>query len=153
MTALRLRALAGALLLLALAAALVAVPGASAQITASPERLVVGQPTTLSFGAPADTVVVTYRPGSRTSSVDTLAAAGASTVSWTPRAAGLVQVGAAGTRTTLSVRFARTPLSGLFVMLGAGLVLFGGAAFALRLLMREDEPAPDPAAGGRRADT
>lgn len=133
-------------LVLALLLALVLAAPAAAQITAADERLVVGQPTTLVLPAPAERVVVTYRPGSRTSTADTLVATGTQ-VAWTPRAAGLVQVSDGTSRTTLSVRFARVPLSGLFVLVAAGVILFGGAGIALAQLMRDPPEAP------RRADT
>ncbi|MFN3597520.1 MAG: hypothetical protein ACK41D_09655 [Rubricoccaceae bacterium] len=132
--------------LLVLLLALPLAPPAAAQITADAEPLVVGRPVTLTLPAPAERVVVTYRPGSRTSSSDTLAADGTQ-VAWTPRAAGLVQVSYGTARTTLSVRYARVPLSGLFVLVAAGAILFGGAGLALAQLLRGAPAAP------RRADT
>ncbi|MEL6616473.1 MAG: hypothetical protein AAFQ43_12095 [Bacteroidota bacterium] len=118
---------------LALAVAL-ALP-ASAQITASTDAPVVGQPLTLTFGEPADTLTVTYRPGSVASTDDVIVLGGVTSTEWTPEAAGVVQVAVGEASQSLSVRYENAPASGLLVMVLAGLVLFGGAAFAMRSMM------------------
>ena len=97
---------------------------------------------------PQDTVRVVYRPGSVAADTVVLRAEG-TTLTFTPTAAGVVNVSAGDDAKALSVRFASTPISGLFVMIAAGLILFGGAFFALRALLAQDD-LPDVS---MRADT
>ena len=121
------------LLLLALAAP------ASAQdvVSVTPEQPVRGEPVTVVFSAPAESVTVTYRPGAITAHDETFAP-GAATFAFTPSRAGVVSVVAApGAARSLSVRFQGAPLSGIAVMAFAGLVLFGGAALSLRALLAD----------------
>lgn len=120
------------------AAAMCALP-AAAQITPSTETPVVGQPLTLTFDAPVDTLTVTYRPGGVTESAETIPVGGTA-AEWTPREAGVVQVAAGDASQSLSVRYASAPVSGLLVMALAGLVLFGGAAWAMRMLLSSTDP-------------
>jgi hypothetical protein len=129
------------LLLLALAA--LSLP-AAAQITASTEAPVRGEPIQLTFDAPVDTFTVTYRPGAVTATSESIATGGLTTVTWTPERAGVVQIGADGATQNLSVRFTRAPIPGLLVMLVAGLVLFGGAAGAMSLMLRGDSLPDEP---------
>ena len=42
-----------------------------------------------------------------------------------------------GPSRNLSVRFAELPTAGLLVLIVAGLILFGGAAWAMRMLLSE----------------
>lgn len=136
MRALSLRALA----LLALGA-LAATPGAAQSITLLPDLAVVGRETTLQFGAPVDTLFVTYRPNSVLAQSDTIRIGGFDSVKWTPRRAGVVRVALpGGTAQNVSVRFTEPPRSGLFVLIGAGLILFGGAIFSMRTLLRDGPP-------------
>ncbi len=107
---------------------------ASAQYVAEDARLYIEQPVALTL--PGDTLVVTYRPNSSIARVDTLVG----TRAWTPRQAGVVKLQAPGGEAqSVSVRFDRTPASGLFVLIGAGLILFGGAGFAFRKLFEDDD--------------
>jgi hypothetical protein len=59
---------------------------------------------------------------------------------WTPDRAGIValNVPEQGSR-NVSVRFQGVSTSGIVVMLVAGGLLFGGAAFAFRLLFKDEE--------------
>jgi hypothetical protein len=85
--------------------------------------------------APTDTLLATYRPSTSIAHVDTLVGA----QQWTPTEAGVVALSTPGGDTqNVSVRFARTPLAGLAVLLVAGLILFGGAGFAFRKLFEDD---------------
>lgn len=87
---------------------------------------------------------ILYRPNSDTSFAKTLPptdAAGAT--EWTPLDAGLVRlsVRAAGSKTVLfqrdvSVRFGSFPGGGIFIMVLAGTLLFGGAALGLVKLLQ-----------------
>ena len=130
-----------ALLLLALM-----VPAlATAQgVTFSAEPVVQGRPVTVRFDAPTDSVMLTYRPNSDLASTDAVALGGATDYRWTPRAAGLVKITTpGGVEQSVGVRFTGLPASGLLVLVVAGLVLFGGATFALRSLLAG--PARDAA--------
>ena len=123
-------------------------PAAAAQSVVSPDVPVRGERVTVTFEAPVETAQVIYRPGSVAADTVELPASG-QTVSFSPAQAGVVRVEAGGTSVPLSVRFPSPPLSGLIVMIGAGLVLFGGAAFAMRALLAGGE-LPDVT---QRADT
>lgn len=128
---------------LLLLVALVA-PAAAAQISASTQAPVRGEPMQLTFAAPVDSFSVTYRPGAVTAHTETLATGGAQTVTWMPARAGVVQVAAGEATQNLSVRFRGAPALGILVMVVAGLILFGGAALAMRLLL-SDGHRIDPA--------
>ena len=122
------------LLLLVLLAA-----SASAQdvVSIAPDQPTRGELVTVTFSAPADSVLVTYRPGAVTATTETFTP-GTATFEFTPSRAGVVSVSAPGGGSqSLSVRFAGTPLSGLLVMILAGLILFGGAGIALRTLLSD----------------
>ena len=133
---------------LSLLALLLAAPLAAAQPTFSPDVPVRGEPVTVTFEAPADQARVIYRPGSVAADTVVLPTSGAE-VTFSPEQAGVVRVEAGDVSIPLSVRFPSAPLSGLFVMIGAGLILFGGAAFAMRALLASDD-LPDLS---HRADT
>lgn len=126
--------------LLLLLAALLSAP-ALAQIAVSPEAPVRGQPVTVTLDAPAEALLVTYRPNSGIAVEETVPVTG-TTATWTPSRAGVVGLATPdGASRNVSVRFDRTPLSGLFILIGAGVVLFGGATFAMRALLSDDEAA------------
>lgn len=127
---------------------LLGAPLVAAQPTFSPEIPVRDQPVTVTFEAPADEARVIYRPGSVAADTVVLATSGAE-VTFSPEQAGVVRVEAGDEALPLSVRFPSAPLSGLFVMIGAGMILFGGAAFAMRALLSGDK-LPDLS---KRADT
>ena len=126
------------LLLGVLATGAVLAGPAAAQITSSTEAPVVGEPLTLRFDAPVDTLTVTFRPGAAASTVRTerVVLGGQTSYTWTPTQAGVVQVAANGATQNLSVRFTSLPALGLLIMVLAGLILFGGAAYATALLLR-----------------
>lgn len=85
-------------------------------------------------------VEAVYRPGSkvsRTEMVGTTRDDGR--LLWTPDGAGIVTLrtvgdGAPALSTNLSVRFQGVPLSGLIILLGAGIILYGGVIWGFRLL-------------------
>jgi len=90
---------------------------------------------------PGATVSVTYRPGSsveRPSRVGTTDDSGR--VVWTPELAGIATVTASwaggSTRANVSVQFSHPPLSGLLIMVFAGIVLVGGSAVRIRRVLR-----------------
>lgn len=123
--------------LLLLSLVVLAAPAAAQDVASvEPELPVVAEPVRVTFSEPVDSVTVTYRPGSVTSTSETFAP-GAATFEFTPSQAGVVSVSAGGASRNLSVRFRDTPALGLLVMIGAGLVLFGGAAVSLRALLSD----------------
>lgn len=114
-------------------------------ITIRPETPVLGEETALTFDAPVDAVVFTYRPNSAIPVVDTIRVGGFTSIRWRPAQAGVVRVAVpGGPSRNLSVRFAELPLSGVFVLIAAGLILFGGAGFAMRKLLSGGMPHTRP---------
>lgn len=96
-------------------------------------------------------VQVEYRPNSSTARTETLEPTDQSgTTSWAPRDPGLARLSVSGPEGStgtmaISVRFTTFPVSGIAIMLFAGLLLFGGAGFGMSLLMRERKmPADEP---------
>lgn len=125
---------------LLLFAALVLTPVAGAQITTSPADPVRNEPVEVRFDAPTDELLVTYRPNSGISVQEVVPVGGAASVTWTPSRAGVVALATPdGGSTNVSVRFDRTPVSGLLILIVAGLILFGGAALAMRALLSGPE--------------
>jgi hypothetical protein len=119
----------------------------------------VGRPATVTLTGVAEApkglrLKVTYRPASQTEETDDMGELGATGVRWTPTSPGVtkiaavapgVQSGGAGggskkvkpvATVTISTRYASAPVSGILVMLIAGLLLFGGAAWSMRVAMR-----------------
>ena len=120
-------------------------------ITVSPTTPVVGDETVLTFDAPVDTVIFTYRPNSAIPVVDTLRIGGFASIKWKPVDAGVVRIAVpGGPSQNLSVRFAALPVAGVFVLVMAGLILFGGASWAMVRLLSGDVPESHPE---RRPDT
>ena len=120
-------------LLLLLAAAPLA---AQEVVSVTPEQPTRGEPVTVTFSQPVDSVTVTYRPGAITAHSETFAP-GTATFEFTPERAGVVSVAAGDAARSLSVRFRGAPLGGIVVMVLAGLILFGGAAISLRALLAD----------------
>jgi len=105
-------------------------------IQISPDQPVAGVPAMLTLDQPAELVVITYRPNSAIPQTDTLNTRGSPFTPVTFRQAGVVRVAVpGGPSANVSVRFDRTPLAGVGVLLFAGLVLFGGAGFAMAKLL------------------
>ena len=120
---------------------LAATPSAAQPITITPEIAVLDQEALLRFEAPVDTLFVTYRPNSVVAQRDTIRIGGFDSVRWTPKRAGVVRLALpGGANQNISVRFTEAPLSGLLILIGAGLILFGGAIFAMRKLLGSDSP-------------
>jgi hypothetical protein len=122
------------------------------------ERPLIGQTvrvTVTAGGAPlaGARVAAVYRPNSETTSTEHLAPTDASgTAFWTPSAAGPVRLEAwppgsaeeapAAATFAVAVRFGSFPPSGLAIMVIAGLLLLGGAAFGLTMLLGGGAPLP-----------
>ena len=124
-----------AALLLAL---LLAAPPAVGQavVSVEPEAPTVGEPVRVTFSEPVDSVTVVYRPGAISAVTETFTP-DAATFEFTPDRAGVVSVASGDAAQSLSVRFRSAPLSGLFVMVVAGLILFGGATVAMKALLSD----------------
>lgn len=118
-----------------------AAPAFAQSIDMTPDLAVVGREAMLRFGEPVDTLFVTYRPNSVVAQIDTIRIGGFDAVKWTPHRAGVVQLATPGGGSrNVSVRFTELPLLGLGVLIGAGLILFGGAILSMRALLRGGEP-------------
>ncbi len=128
------------ILILALFAAL----PATAQIVSSTEAPVRGATIELTFPAVVDSFTVTYRPGAVTARTEVFATNGLLTVGWTPKRAGVVQISTDDDSKNLSVRFSSSPILGILVMVVAGVILFGGAAVAMRMLLSDGAKVEAP---------
>jgi hypothetical protein len=110
-------------------------------LTLSPEQPVHGEPVEVSLAGDAvgDALLVTYRPNSAVVATETLALTDGRTT-WTPTQPGIAVLSVGdGDQTVsrnVSVRFASIPWSGVLVFLGTGLLLFGGATFAMRRMLQ-----------------
>lgn len=125
--------------------ALLTLPASGQPVTLAPEIPEVGQEATIRLAEPADYVVVTYRPNSIIAQRDTIRIGGFDSVKWTPKRAGVVRIGLPdGGGQNVSVQFTGVPLSGLLILIFAGLILFGGAVFAMRKLLEDDAPLVMP---------
>lgn len=127
-----------ALATLATVAILAPADRAHAQFGLSTHQPVVGDPVLVAIPASADTLLVTYRPGSRIPTTQAIPTGGAGSVRWVPTRPGLVHlsVPGGGPGHYVSVRFRSRPTAGLAVLILAGSILFGGAGFAVRELLR-----------------
>ncbi len=113
---------------------------APAQISLSDEHPVQGEPVTITLPEPASELIVTYRPNSSIARVDTLRAEPPATAFlWTPRQAGVASLSIPTEGRNVSVRFQGLSGSGIFVMIIAGTLLFGGAGFAFYILFKDEE--------------
>lgn len=155
----------GARRLAALALVLAAALGAGAQeaaeaaavtVAADDERPRIGDTvriTVLAGGTPlaGARVAAVYRPNSSTTSTEHLAPTDAAgTVFWTPSAAGPVRLEARAAEAAenappaaslaVAVRYGGFPPSGMAIMLIAGVLLLGGAAYGMATLLREGPP-------------
>lgn len=127
-----------ALLFVLIAAAALPVRG---QFLPESVRVYRGEPVEIPLPPSADTLLVTYRPSSAIARRVMLPASGGGAVRWTPTDAGVVALSTpGGPSQNVSVRFRGIPIGGLVVLLFAGTVLFGGAAFALKKLFEDDPP-------------
>jgi len=106
--------------------------------TATPEE---GQTVKINLEQPDSMVIITYRPNSAVTTRDTLKATPlASSFEWTPQSAGIANLSTTNQGSlNVSIRFRGLSVSGIAVMIIAGGLLFGGAAFAFRLLFKDEE--------------
>jgi hypothetical protein len=151
-------------LLLLLAAALA--PTASAQFTLTPLPTeeaeeapafpIENHPVQITLDAPVDRVEVVWRPNSAVPDTVALDATGTSFV-WRPTRAGVARIalirGDERIEENVSVRFDSYPGAGIFILIVAGTILFGGAGFAMGKLLGEETPEDLDALTEHRADT
>lgn len=98
----------------------------------------VGKATTIVLPQVVDKVKITYRPDARAvETTEEIPGGGTEHVVWRPLHAGIVKIEAGGLTKKVSVRFDGLPMSGLLILLIAGAILFGGAAWSLRQLLRD----------------
>jgi len=116
----------------------------------------VGEPIVImltGMAATANVIEFTYQPDSRVVKKQTLTrsneftGANITRVTWTPIRAGIVTIKAINTESgkptvlatkDVSVQFDGTPIGGLLIFIFAGLVLFGGVWFSMRLIFAKN---------------
>ncbi len=93
----------------------------------------VGKETTIVLSEPTAELAITYQPDAPVARTYELATNGRLQVPWTPQKAGVVKIAAVGAEgvAEVSVKFDGTPWLGVAIMLGAGLILFGGASLCM----------------------
>jgi len=133
-----------ALLLLGFAVAL----PAAGQITFRPAPVedeepagpIEGHPTVVTLDSLAEHVQVIWRPNSAIPDTVNLDVTG-QTFTWTPKQAGVATMTTSnGTSQNVSVRYDGVPASGIFILIIAGTILFGGAGFAMGKLLGGEMP-------------
>lgn len=121
---------------------------ASAQITFQPAPVeneepsgpVRGHTTVVTLDSLAETVQVVWRPNSAIPDTVNLDVSGQS-FNWTPTRAGVATMTTSnGTSQNVSVRYDNYPASGIFILIIAGTILFGGAGFAMGKLLGGEMP-------------
>mgnify|MGYP006892259022 CR=1 FL=1 len=127
-----------ACLLLSIALAL----PARGQFLADNATVTVGKPVLVRIPPGAETLRVTYRPGSQRAATDVLPTHGRPAIVWAPVRTGLATLAVPdGPAQNVAIRPATMRSDGVAMLLLAGLILFGGAARAARDLSR---PTPQP---------
>ncbi len=108
----------------------------NAQIEASTNKIILGESVTINLEQAQERLIVEYRPNSNIVTRDTLVSATPTkNFEWTPKKPGVVRLNTKDGSKNVSVRFKGLSVSGLLVMLLAGVILFGGAGLAFRSLM------------------
>lgn len=142
-------------MLLLAAVTAIAAPAVAAELDLDGEFPVVGQSSKISLTGVDDheglELRVVYSPNSETSSIEKAGAMSPDgELVWTPSRPGIATLAVVdpdGDRVAVenvAILFATTPVSGLLVMLFAGLLLFGGAAFSLRTVLAGGVPEQAP---------
>ena len=135
------------------ALALLLVPTAEAQFTLTPlpyeeveeppDAPIQGRPVRITLQQPVDRVEVVWRPNSAVPDTVALDATGTSFV-WRPTRAGVARIalitGEERVEENVSVRYDAYPGAGIFILIVAGTILFGGAGFAMGKLLGEEPP-------------
>ncbi|HIG75015.1 MAG TPA: hypothetical protein EYQ24_10685 [Bacteroidetes bacterium] len=108
-----------------------------------PAQPIQGQPVRVTLDAPTSDVKVVWRPNSAIPDTVALDPSGTS-FEWTPTRAGVATVITPEGSQNVSVRYSSYPGSGIFVLILAATILFGGAGFAMGKLLGDDGPAAVP---------
>ncbi len=125
----------------------IALPAAG-QITFQPAPIeneeppgpIVGHPTIVTLDSLAEWVQVIWRPNSAIPDTVTIVPQNQQ-FSWTPIQAGVATMTTSnGTSQNVSVRYDSYPASGIFILIIAGTILFGGAGFAMGKLLGGEMP-------------
>ncbi|MEM1054154.1 MAG: hypothetical protein AAGI52_01405 [Bacteroidota bacterium] len=107
----------------------------------APSQPIQGQPVRVTLDQPTESVQVVWRPNSAIPDTVALSPDGA-TFEWTPSRAGVATVVTPEGSQNVSVRYSAYPATGIFILILAATILFGGAGFAMgKLLGDEDAPA------------
>ena len=105
-----------------------------------PSGPVKGHATVVTLDSLAEQVQVVWRPNSAIPDTVTLDVSG-QTFTWTPTHAGVATMTTSnGTSQNVSVRYDSYPASGIFILIIAGTILFGGAGFAMGKLLGGEMP-------------
>ncbi|MEM6327374.1 MAG: hypothetical protein AAF791_09680 [Bacteroidota bacterium] len=136
-----------------LCVALLVAPAASAQLAFEPlpvepgeeppAQPIQGQPVRVTLDQPAESVQVVWRPNSAIPDTVALSPDG-TTFEWTPSRAGVATVITPEGSQNVSVRYSSYPGSGIFILIIAATILFGGAGFAMGKLLSDDGPVALP---------
>lgn len=135
-----------------LLAAFLALP-ASAQFTVEalplaqgeepPAQPIQGHPARITLDQPTTDVKVVWRPNSAIADTVVLDPTGTS-FEWTPTRAGVASIVTPEGSQNVSVRYSSYPGAGIFILIIAGTILFGGAGFAMGKLLGDDGPVSLP---------
>lgn len=120
-------------------AVLLIAPAVQAQYVQSDKIFVEGETIDIPLSG-AESLTVTYRPGSKIAEKETILADN-SMVTWKPKTAGIVALSTPdGPVQTVSVRFREYPFSGFVILILAAGILFGGAGFSAYKLFGKTSP-------------
>ncbi len=100
------------------------------------EKPVTGTVCTIQTNSNDTSIVITYRPNSNIEKKEVLKSNN-SIFEWIPKKEGVVSIKSSNETINVSVRYQNFSVSGLFVLLFAGTVLFGGVAIAFRVLFKQ----------------
>jgi hypothetical protein len=108
------------------------------QINLSNEYPLIGEEVVITVSNDELELLVTYRPNSAISQMDTLKRESPTAeFYWDPVSAGVVNLSSGDISKNVSVRFEKVSTGGILVMLIAGIILLGGATFSLIAMMRK----------------
>ena len=103
-----------------------------------PAQPIQGQAVRITLDEPTESVKVVWRPNSAIPDTVALDPSGTS-FEWTPSRAGVASIVTPEGSQNVSVRYDSYPASGIFILIIAGTILFGGAGFAMGKLLGDDE--------------
>jgi hypothetical protein len=130
-------------------------PAAAAELSIATDFPIVGKPVTVSVSGTGPTEAlelrVVYAPNSETQTVEEIGRfSPGGTVDWNPRRFGIAtltatdETGEMAATENVAILPAAAPPGGVLVMLFAGVLLFGGAGYSLRSVLRSGVPEQMP---------